>query len=109
MAACAVAALARGGAYAALSAAMMVMGAGFGAGPTSAASVAGEVFGRAHYGRNLSKVNLSILLGSFASTVAGSMQTASGSYFSAICLFAGLEVAALLLILLLSRTKSLDY
>ena len=37
------------------------------------------------------------------------MQTASGSYFSTICLFAGLEVAALLLILLLSRTKSLDY
>lgn len=88
---------------------MMVIGACYGAVPTISSSVAGEFFGPAHYGRNLSIVNLNILLGSFASTVAGSMQTASGSYFSAICLFAGLEVAALLLILLLSRTKSLDY
>lgn len=109
IAAGAVAALSLGGSYASLIAAMMVIGACYGAVPTISSSVAGEFFGPAHYGRNLSIVNLNILLGSFASTVAGSMQTASGSYFSTICLFAGLEVAALLLILLLSRTKSLDY
>lgn len=110
IAAGAVAAIALGASsYAVLIAAMMVIGACYGAVPTISASVAEEFFGPAHYGRNLSIVNLNILVGAFASTIAGAMQTGSGSYFSAICLFTGLEVAALVLLILLGRTKSIEY
>ncbi len=85
--------------------AMMLIGACYGAVPTISASLAQEFFGPAHYGQNLSIVNLNILLASFASTLAGSMQTASGSYAGAIWLFTGLEAAALALVFVLAKTK----
>lgn len=88
---------------------MMAIGACYGAVPTISASVAGEFFGPAHYGRNLSLVNLNILFAAFASTVAGALQTANGSYAPAFLLFVCLEVLALVLLLLLGRTKSIDY
>ena len=88
---------------------MMVIGACYGAVPTISASLAEEFFGPAHYGRNLGIVNLSILVGSFASTAAGAIQTSTGSYAQAFYLFVGLEAVALVLILLLGRTKSIEY
>lgn len=95
----------RGGADWALIAAMMAIGACYGAVPTISASVAGDFFGQAHYGRNLSYVNLNILLASPASAVIGAMETASGSYTDAIFVFTGLELVAVLLLALLSRTR----
>lgn len=88
---------------------MMLIGACYGAVPTISASLAEEFFGPAHYGRNLGIVNLSILVGSFASTAAGAIQTSTGSYAQAFYLFVGLEAVALVLILLLGRTKSIEY
>lgn len=92
-----------------LLAAMMVMGACYGAVPTISASVAEDFFGPAHYGRNLGLVNLNILFAAFASTVVGAIQTSSGSYAPAFLLFVGLEAVAFILILVLSKTKSIEY
>lgn len=108
-----------GGAAAALSvangltvpliAAMMLIGACYGAVPTISSAVAGEFFGPAHYGQNLSILNLNILLGSFASTIAGGIQTSTGSYAGAFWLFTGCEVLAFACFLVLFRTKPLKY
>ena len=104
-----IAALVLGSSAAVLVVVMMLIGACYGAVPTISASLAEEFFGPAHYGRNLSIVNLSILVGSFASTAAGAIQTSTGSYAQAFYLFVGLEAVALVLILLLGRTKSIEY
>lgn len=92
-----------------LLASMMVMGACYGAVPTISASVAEDFFGPAHYGRNLGLVNLNILFAAFASTIVGAIQTSSGSYAPAFLLFVGLEAVAFILILVLSKTKSIEY
>ena len=52
---------------------------------------------------------LFVLFAAFASTIAGALQTSSGSYGPAFLLFVGLEVLAFLLILVLGRTKSLEF
>lgn len=104
-----IAALVLGSSAAVLVVVMMLIGACYGAVPTISASLAEEFFGPAHYGRNLGIVNLSILVGSFASTAAGAIQTSTGSYAQAFYLFVGLEAVALVLILLLGRTKSIEY
>ena len=99
----------RSGVTVLLVAAMMVIGACYGAVPTISSSVAQEFFGPAHYGQNLSIINLNIMLGSFASTIAGSIETASGSYAGAFWLFTGLEVISLLLFAALGRTREIEY
>ena len=104
-----IAALVLGSSAVVLVVVMMLIGACYGAVPTISASLAEEFFGPAHYGRNLGIVNLSILVGSFASTAAGAIQTSTGSYAQAFYLFVGLEAVALVLILLLRRTKSIEY
>lgn len=104
-----IAALVLGSSAAVLVVVMMLIGTCYGAVPTISASLAEEFFGPAHYGRNLGIVNLSILVGSFASTAAGAIQTSTGSYAQAFYLFVGLEAVALVLILLLGRTKSIEY
>ena len=104
-----IAALVLGSSAAVLVVVMMLIGACYGAVPTISVSLAEEFFGPAHYGRNLGIVNLSILVGSFASTAAGAIQTSTGSYAQAFYLFVGLEAVALVLILLLGRTKSIEY
>ena len=104
-----IAALVLGSSAVVLVVGMMLIGACYGAVPTISASLAEEFFGPAHYGRNLGIVNLSILVGSFASTAAGAIQTSTGSYAQAFYLFVGLEAVALVLILLLGRTKSIEY
>ncbi|MFR6024101.1 MAG: MFS transporter [Oscillospiraceae bacterium] len=104
-----IAALVLGSSAAVLVVVMMLIGACYGAVPTISASLAEEFFGPAHYGRSLGIVNLSILVGSFASTAAGAIQTSTGSYAQAFYLFVGLEAVALVLILLLGRTKSIEY
>lgn len=104
-----IAALVLGSSAVVLVVVMMLIGACYGAVPTISASLAEEFFGPAHYGRNLGIVNLSILVGSFASTAAGAIQTSTGSYAHAFYLFVGLEAVALVLILLLGRTKSIEY
>lgn len=104
-----IAALVLGSSAVVLVVVMMLIGACYGAVPTISASLAEEFFGPAHYGRNLGIVNLSILVGSFASTAAGAIQTSNGSYAQAFYLFVGLEAVALVLILLLGRTKSIEY
>lgn len=83
--------------------AMMLIGACYGAVPTISTSVVGEFFGQAHYGLNLSVLNLNILVGSFASTIIGAMETASGSYSSAIILFTALEAVALIPLFILMK------
>lgn len=103
-----IAALVLGSSAVVLVVVMMLIGACYGAVPTISASLAEEFFGPAHYGRNLGIVNLSILVGSFASTAAGAIQTSTGSYAQAFYLFVGLEAVALVLILLLGRTKSIE-
>ena len=92
-----------GGVSVPLIAAMMLIGACYGAVPTISASVAQEFFGERHYGQNLSVMNLNILVGAFASTIAGGMQTAAGSYSGAIWLFTGLELVSLALVFVLMR------
>ena len=104
-----IAALVLGSSAVVLVVVMMLIGACYGAVPTISASLAEEFFGPAHYGRNLGIVNLSILVGSFASTAAGAIQTSTGSYAQAFYLFVGLEAVALVLIRLLGRTKSIEY
>ena len=104
-----IAALVLGSSAVVLVVVMMLIGACYGAVPTISASLAEEFFGPAHYGRNLGIVNLSILVGSFASTAAGAIQTSTGSYAQAFYLFVGLEAVALVLILLLGRTESIEY
>ena len=104
-----IAALVLGSSAVVLVVVMMLIGACYGAVPTISASLAEEFFGPAHYGRNLGIVNLSILVGSFASTAASAIQTSTGSYAQAFYLFVGLEAVALVLILLLGRTKSIEY
>lgn len=104
-----IAALVLGSSAVVLVVVMMLIGACYGAVPTISASLAEEFFGPAHYGRNLGIVNLGILVGSFASTAAGAIQTSTGSYAQAFYLFVGLEAVALVLILLLGRTKSIEY
>ena len=104
-----IAALVLGSSAVVLVVVMMLIGACYGAVPTISASLSEEFFGPAHYGRNLGIVNLSILVGSFASTAAGAIQTSTGSYAQAFYLFVGLEAVALVLILLLGRTKSIEY
>lgn len=104
-----IAALVLGSSAVVLVVVMMLIGACYGAVPTISASLAEEFFGPEHYGRNLGIVNLSILVGSFASTAAGAIQTSTGSYAQAFYLFVGLEAVALVLILLLGRTKSIEY
>lgn len=104
-----IAALVLGSSAVVLVVVMMLIGACYGAVPTISASLAEEFFGPAHYGRNLGIVNLSILVGSFASTAAGAIQTSTGSYAQAFYLFVGLEAVSLVLILLLGRTKSIEY
>lgn len=104
-----IAALVLGSSAVVLVVVMMLIGACYGAVPTISASLAEEFFGPTHYGRNLGIVNLSILVGSFASTAAGAIQTSTGSYAQAFYLFVGLEAVALVLILLLGRTKSIEY
>ena len=104
-----IAALVLGSSAVVLVVVMMLIGACYGAVPTISASLAEEFFGPAHYGRTLGIVNLSILVGSFASTAAGAIQTSTGSYAQAFYLFVGLEAVALVLILLLGRTKSIEY
>lgn len=104
-----IAALVLGSSAVVLVVVMMLIGACYGAVPTISASLAEEFFAPAHYGRNLGIVNLSILVGSFASTAAGAIQTSTGSYAQAFYLFVGLEAVALVLILLLGRTKSIEY
>lgn len=104
-----IAALVLGSSAVVLVVVMMLIGACYGAVPTISASLAEEFFGPAHYGRNLGIVNLSILVGSFASTAAGAIQTSTGSYAQAFYLFVGLGAVALVLILLLGRTKSIEY
>ena len=92
-----------GGVSVPLIAAMMLIGACYGAVPTISASVAQEFFGERHYGQNLSVINLNILVGAFASTIAGGIQTAAGSYSGAIWLFTGLELVSLALVFVLMR------
>ena len=104
-----IAALVLGSSAVVLVVVMMLIGACYGAVPTISASLAEGFFGPTHYGRNLGIVNLSILVGSFASTAAGAIQTSTGSYAQAFYLFVGLEAVALVLILLLGRTKSIEY
>ena len=103
-----IAALVLGSSAVVLVVVMMLIGACYGAVPTISASLAEEFFGPAHYGRNLGIVNLSILVGSFASTAAGAIQTSTGSYAQAFYLFVGLDAVARVLILLLGRTTSLE-
>lgn len=88
-----------------IAAALMLGGFGNSAGPTIISSLAAEFFGRAYYGRNMSVLNMNMVPGSLGSSVAGAIQTASGSYRGCFVIFGLLELPALLFIFILSRLE----
>lgn len=81
-----------------VAAALMPCGFGNSADPTIISSLAAEFFGRAYYGRNMSVLNMNMVPGSLGSSVAGAIQTASGSYRGCFVIFGLLEFPALLFI-----------
>lgn len=82
---------------------LMLGGFGNSAGPTIITSLAAEFFGRTHYGRNMSVLNMNMVPGSVGSSVAGAVQTASGSYRGCFIIFGMLEIPALLLVFVLAK------
>lgn len=100
----AVLALSRGSAVL-IVAALMVCGLAYGSVPVIMSSVTGEFFGRRFYGVNFSIMNLSILPAAFAASVAGTIQTATGSYIGAFWLFLALEAVAGALMILLKKMQ----
>ena len=51
--------------------------------PTNSAIIS-DFFGRSHYAMNLSVINVTLMIASFGSTVAGKLYDSSGSYYSTI-------------------------
>ena len=73
----------------------VLIGLGYGGGPTMSASVTRSFYGRKNYPVNFSVVNLNLLVGSFASTAAGGIFDATGSYTTVFALLFVLIAAAL--------------
>ena len=85
---------------------LMCGGFGNSAAPTVLTALAADFYGRRNYARNLSILNANMLPGSLGSTVAGTVQTASGSYAPAFLLFGALEIPALVFIKLLAKKQT---
>lgn len=84
------------GSSALLVAGFVFTGLGYGGGPTMGASVTKQFYGQANYPVNFSVMNVNLLVASFASTAAGAIYDASGSFLTVfVLLFVMLAVALL--------------
>ncbi len=76
---------------------MAAIGFSYGGSPTISAAFVGSQYGRISYSSNLSIINLSMLPASIMSTIAGRLQTASGSYLSTLILMIVMNLIIILL------------
>ncbi|MCI8991891.1 MAG: OFA family MFS transporter [Eubacterium sp.] len=72
--------------------------------PTNSAIIS-DFFGRTNYSMNFSLVNTNLLIASFASTIAGRLYDASGSYLSTIFMMIGVTVVGFVVFLGIRRPK----
>ena len=72
--------------------------------PTNSALIS-DFFGRTHYSLNFSIINTNLLIASFASTIAGKLYDASGSYMSTIIMMLGVVAAGLVVFLGIRRPE----
>ena len=70
--------------------------------PTNSAIIS-DFFGRTYYSLNFSLINTNLLIASFASTVAGKLYDASGSYMSTIYMMLGVTIVGFLVFLCIRR------
>jgi len=70
--------------------------------PTNSALIS-DFFGRTHYSLNFSLINTNLLIASFASTIAGKLYDASGSYMSTIIMMIGVVAAGFVVFLGIRR------
>lgn len=73
----------------------MFIGMGYGGAPTMAAAVTKQFYGQENYPVNFSVMNINLLVASFASTAAGAILDATGSFTIIFALLFGLIAAAL--------------
>lgn len=73
----------------------MFIGMGYGGAPTMAAAVTKQFYGQENYPVNFSVMNINLLVASFASTAAGAILDATGSFTIIFALLYGLIAAAL--------------
>lgn len=81
----------------------LFIGLGYGGGPTMGAAVTKRFYGKENYPVNFSIMNLNLLVASFASTAAGGIFDATGSYTTIFVLLFGLIAAALVGMLAICR------
>ena len=70
--------------------------------PTNSAIIS-DFFGRSHYAMNLSVINITLMIASFGSTVAGKLYDSSGSYYSTIFMMLAVTVVGGLISLRIRR------
>lgn len=73
--------------------------------PTNSAIIS-DFFGRTNYPMNFSLINTNLLIASFASTIAGRLYDASGSYLTNIFLMFGVIIVGFIVFLGIRRPKS---
>lgn len=73
--------------------------------PTNSAIIS-DFFGRSNYPMNFSLINTNLIIASFASTIAGRLYDASGSYMSTIFMMIGVTVVGFVVFLGIRRPKS---
>lgn len=73
--------------------------------PTNSAIIS-DFFGRSNYAMNFSLINTNLIIASFASTVAGKLYDASGSYMSTIFMMIGVTVVGFIVFLGIRRPKA---
>ncbi len=73
--------------------------------PTNSAIIS-DFFGRSNYPMNFSLINTNLIIASFASTIAGKLYDASGSYMSTIFMIIGVTVVGFLVFLGIRRPKN---
>ena len=74
--------------------------------PTNSAIIS-DFYGRTYYSMNFSLINTNLIVASFASTIAGKLYDASGSYMSTIFMMIGVTVVGFVVFLGIRRPKSL--
>lgn len=72
--------------------------------PTNSAIIS-DFFGRSNYSMNFSLINTNLIIASFASTIAGKLYDASGSYMSTIFMMIGVTVVGFVVFLGIRRPK----
>lgn len=73
--------------------------------PTNSAIIS-DFFGRTNYPMNFSLINTNLIIASFASTVAGKLYDASGSYMSTIFMIIGVTVVGFIVFLGIRRPQA---